>query len=114
MKKQILIAMLTLVTLVPAMSFAKITDFDALITENSKAQKELHSNLKGNIKEAREEAAQANVRERIVVVENSGTSYNAPTKTDLLAFKKEKRSHRASEEKQFERLANEMRSSSNE
>lgn len=111
MKKQILVAM---VTLIPALSFAKITDFGDLITENAKVQKELHSNLKGNLNEAREAADASDVRERIVVVENSGGSYNAPTRADLLAFKKEKRTHRASEEKQFERLANEIHSSDNE
>ena len=108
MKKQMMILALTLL---PAISFAKVTDFDDIITENFKAQSELHTTVKGNINEARtaDENTKEQPRERIVVVEKSGTRYNSPTKADLLAFKKEKRSHRASEEKQFERLANEMR-----
>lgn len=105
MKKQVLV---TIISMIPAMSFAKISDFNALITENVKAQDELHSTVKHNINETREAV---NVRERIVVVENSGTSYNAPTSKDLLAFKKEKSNHRASEGKQFERLANEISNS---
>lgn len=107
MKKQLLI---TVMTLIPAMSFAKVSDFNELISENVKAQNELHSAVRNNVIEAREATAAAQLRERIVVVENSGTSYNAPTKKDLLAFKKEKRSHRASEDKQFERLAHEVNS----
>jgi len=108
MKKQVLV---TVIAMIPAMSFAKISDFNALISENVKAQNELHSTVQHNINDARETAAAAELRERIVVVENSGTSYNAPTHKDLLAFKKEKRSHRASEAKQFERLASEIHSS---
>ncbi|MBV2167529.1 MAG: hypothetical protein KUL82_02370 [Bdellovibrio sp.] len=107
MKKQVLA---TVIAMIPALGFAKVSDFNALITENVKVQNELHSTVKHNMEEAREGVAAADVRERIVVVENSGVSYNAPTKKDLLAFKKEKRSHRASEEKQFERLANEINS----
>ncbi|WP_374033111.1 hypothetical protein ACES2I_09580 [Bdellovibrio bacteriovorus] len=106
MKKQVVIAVMTLI---PAISFAKISDFNALISENSKAQNELHNTVQHNLEASREQAAAAQVRERIVVVENSGSSYNAPTRKDLLAFKKEKISHRASEEKQFDRLASEIR-----
>ncbi|MEK2645532.1 hypothetical protein [Bdellovibrio sp. BCCA] len=107
MKKQLLV---TVIAMIPAMSFAKISDFNALISENVKAQNELHSTVKHNLDDARDAVAAAQVRERIVVVENSGVTYNAPTKKDLLAFKKEKRSHRASEGKQFERLASEINS----
>lgn len=109
MKKQVLIAVMTLI---PAVSFAKISDFDAMINENVKAQNELHSTVKTNLHEAKsatEEGALNVPRDRIVVVENSGVSYNAPTKKDMLAFKKERRNHRASESKQFDRLANEIR-----
>lgn len=111
MKKQLLIAAMTLI---PAMSFAKISDFDAMINDNVKAQNELHSTVKTNLNEAKsatEEGALQVPRERIVVVENSGVSYNSATKDDLKKFKKERRSHRASEDKQFKRLANEIRAS---
>lgn len=107
MKKQVLVAIMTLV---PAISFAKIQDFNALISENVKAQNELHQSVQANVETTREQIAAQNIRERIVVVENSGESYNAPTRKDLLAFKKEKRSHRASEQKQFDRLATEINS----
>lgn len=107
MKKQVVIAVMTLI---PAISFAKISDFNALITDNVKAQSELHHTVQDNLGATREKLAAQNVRERIVVVENSGSSYNAPTRKDLLAFKKEKINHRASEKKQFDRLATEIRS----
>ncbi|MGZ3770538.1 MAG: hypothetical protein ACXVCP_00725 [Bdellovibrio sp.] len=106
MKKQVLV---TILMIVPSFGFAKVSDFDSLITENVKAQAELHSTVKNNVRDTRDAVANSN-RERIVVVENPGKSYNAPTKADLLAFKKEKSHYRASEEKQFERLANEINS----
>jgi hypothetical protein len=106
MRKQLLIAAMTLI---PAMSFAKVSDFGEMITENVKAQNELHETVRHNVDDAREVAAK-NTRQRIVVVENSGTSYNAPTRKDMLVFKKEKTDFRASESKSFERLANEIHS----
>lgn len=107
MKKQILVAVLTMI---PVMGFAKVSDFNELIKENVKAQNELHSTVKNNVGDARDAVADQKMRERIVVVEKSGQSYHSPTKKDLLAFKKEKSHYRASEQKQFERLANEIRS----
>lgn len=107
MKKQ---ALSLLVAMMPLVSFAKVSDFNALINDNSKAQTELHSSVKNTLGEAREASAKENVRERIVMVENTGSSYNAPTRKDFLAFQKEKKTHKASEEKQFDRLANEIHS----
>lgn len=106
MKKQFL---LSIIVMIPSLGFAKISDFNALITENVKAQKNLHSTVQNNVSESREATEAPKMRPRIVVVENSGRSYNAPTRKDLLVFKKERSHHRASEKKQFERLANEVR-----
>lgn len=106
MKKQAIIAILSLI---PAVSMAKISDFNALIGENVKAQSELHNSVQSQLNEARDKVAAEKIRERIVIVENSAGSYNAPTRKDLLAFKKEKTNHRVSEKKQFERLATEIR-----
>ena len=104
MKKQ---ALIILIALVPAVSFAKVSDFNALITENMNAQSALHNEVQGHVKAAK---ADSNIRERMVFVENTSGSYNAPTRGDMLAFKKEKTFHRASEQKQFERLATEVNS----
>lgn len=106
MKKQVLI---TFLSLIPAIGFAKVADFDSLISDNVKAQGELHSAVKKNINEARGDVL-SNKRERIVVVETAQTSYNAPTRKDFLAFKKERSFHRPSEDKSFERLATELNS----
>ncbi len=100
MKKQLLVSV---IAMIPAMGFAKVADFNAMIADNMKEQSQLHSTVKTNVGEARDEA-----RERIVIVENNGGSYNAPTKKALLAFDKEKKSFAPSQQKQFDRLANEI------
>lgn len=106
MKKQVLVA---IIALVPTMGFAKVTDFNALISENVQTQKELHSTVKHNVQEAKEATEQENgKREKIVVVDNSRETYNAPTKKDLLVFEKERTFHRISDEKQLDRLATEL------
>ncbi|WP_413556986.1 hypothetical protein [Bdellovibrio sp. HCB209] len=105
MKKQVLIA---LMTLIPMTSFAKVADFGSMITENAAAQKELHESVRGNLQETREVVAKD--REKIVIVEAKGTSYNSPTNKEMLRFAKEKSSAAPSQDKQFDRLANEIRS----
>lgn len=104
MKKQILFAV---VAMIPALSFAKVADFNALITDNMKAQTELHTTVTGNMADTRKAVVDANIKERIVIVENSGTSYNSPTRKDMLAFKKEKTFFRAGDSS--ERVASELR-----
>lgn len=107
MKKQILAAV---VAMIPALSFAKITDFNSLISENTQAQKELHTTVKSNVKDAREVAEIGGKREKVVLVESASGTYNAPTKKDLLVFEKEKSYHRASDSQQADRLATELSS----
>lgn len=107
MKKQIL---LIVVAVVPSLSFAKVTDFNSLISENTQAQKELHSVVKSNVKDAREVAELGGKREKVIVVESVSAAYNAPTKKDLLVFEKEKSYHRASDNQQVDRLATELSS----
>ncbi|HEX7674251.1 MAG TPA: hypothetical protein VF412_08770 [Bdellovibrio sp.] len=103
MKKQLLV---TVIAMIPAMSFAKVSDFNAMIAENIKEQNQLHSTVTENVGEARQAS---NTHERIVIVENNpSTSYNAPTKKDLLAFKKEKKNFEPSQKKQLDRLATEI------
>lgn len=101
MKKSILF----LVALtIPAISFAKVSDFNAMIADNMKDQTELHSEIKNQMPSKKIQA-----RQRMVVVEQGRQdSFNAETRKDMLVFRKEKISHRASEDKAFERIANEM------
>ena len=51
MKKQLLV---TVIALVPAMGFAKVSDFNAMIADNMKEQNQLHSEVKNNVIEAYE------------------------------------------------------------
>ncbi len=105
MKKQILIA---IALMIPATGFARVADFNALITDNMKAQGELHSTVTENIKETRKNVANAKPRERIVIVEKSQESMVSPTSKSFLAFKKESKEYRANETLQFDRLAAEI------
>ncbi len=108
MKKQILTAV---IALIPSLGFAKVADFNALISENMNAQQELHTELADSLQTSRKAVQKKNQRHRIVIVEEKGSSYNAPTRKDLLAFKKEKVQHRANDKKMQERFANELNSS---
>lgn len=100
---------LTLMALLPTISFAKVADFNTLISENSKAQKELHSTVKQNVQEARDAASlDLTKRERMVFVDKERGTINSPTKKDMLVYQKEKTFHRSSEEKRLELLANEL------
>lgn len=105
MKKQLLV---TILVLAPVMGFAKVADFNALITENAQDQKQLHSEVKNNFQDLRGAVAPKEIRQRVVVVDEDTTTYNAPTREEHLKFKKEKYSHRHSEAKEFERLASEI------
>ena len=108
MKKQILA---TVIVMMPALGFAKVSDFNAIIADNMKEQTQLHNTVQGEVIEARQVSRKTNVRDRIVIVENSSTTYNAPTKKDLLKFKKEKQGYSASQQEQLGRLANEIHNS---
>lgn len=102
MKKSFVTALLALF---PAVGFAKVTDFNALISDNAKTQRELHANVQGTLEKER---VRPQPRQRIVVVESSGKSYHSPTQEGALAFSKTKNNHKASEKRQFERLASEF------
>jgi hypothetical protein len=104
MKKQFITA---LVTILPAVSFAKVADFNALISDNMTAQTELHTTVRKNVQVAN---SQKNIKEKIVIVDNTKSSYTAPSRRDLLRFKKEMQHNDVSQSKQFERVANEMNS----
>lgn len=102
MKKMILmIAMIA-----PLISFAKVGDFNDLINENSKAQTDLHQNLRQDLDSTRM-AYKQEVKEKYIV-DNSRTTINVPTSKSLLTFKKEKKYYRASEEQKQKRLAEEF------
>lgn len=94
---------------IPAISSAKVEDFNAMISENSQAQTQLHADLKEQISETRQAQMKAPKKELISVADDHGNSINSPTKKSLLTFQKEAVHYRASEEKQMQRLANEIK-----
>lgn len=102
-------ALIMILSILPATGFAKISDFNAMISENMKQQSELHGSVKNNVAEARDSVESEGVRKRMVVVDDSKSSYNSPTQKELLAFSKEKKRNTLHEEKkQFGRLATEI------
>lgn len=96
---------LVVALMIPAVSSAKVEDFNALINENAKSQQELHTELKGQMKVTRQ--AQAKAPQKAVV---DVASVNSFTNKSMLTFEKETVEYRPSESKRMQRLANEIRS----
>jgi hypothetical protein len=84
---------------------AKVGDFNTLIVENSKAQTELHQNLKQDLNTTR---LAVKAGEEKYIVDSSSNSINVPTAKALLTFQKEKKYYRASEVQKQKRLAEEL------
>lgn len=97
---------LILAFLSPLAALAKVGDFNSLITENSKAQNELHQSLKQDLDTTRMAYKQETTQKYIV--DNDTKTINVPTSKSLLTFKKEKKYYRASEEQKQKRLAEEL------
>jgi len=111
MKKQMLLAVSLLVTTLSVS--AKVGDFNSLINENSKAQKELHQNLKQNLEVVQAEAQKSQntpveQSDEKYVVDRASDTVNVPTSKSFLTFTKEKKYHRPSEAQQQKRLAEEL------
>ena len=105
MKKLMTIAIMTLV---PMVGFAKVSDFNSMITENTSAQSQLHTSVKANMGAARIAAKDKRKgTERIAVNEEAGDTYNSPTSKKALTFHKEK-AQNVNQEADFERLATEL------
>ena len=97
---------LTVGFLIAISATAKVGDFNSLINENSKAQNELHQNLKQDLETTR--MAYQHDKVDNFIVDNESNSINVPTTKSFLTFKKEKKYYRASEEQKQKRLAEEM------
>ena len=99
---------LVVAMIIPAVSSAKVEDFNAMITENAKSQEVLHADLKEQIQETRQ--AQLNVsKKEMFQVAGDINSVNAPTSKTFLTFEKEAIEYRPSESKKMKRLANEIK-----
>ncbi len=97
------------VMMIPAISSAKIEDFNTMINENSQAQIQLRNDLKESLGSAQQ--AQAKAPKKMIEIANefeNGT--NSQTKKSMLTFDKETIHYRASEAKKMNRLANEIKS----
>jgi hypothetical protein len=99
---------LVVAMMIPAISSAKVEDFNAMINENSQAQVQLRNDLKEQMGSTRQAQMKA-PKEVLEVASEYGNSFNAPTKKSMLTFDKETVHYRASGSKQMNRLADEMK-----
>jgi hypothetical protein len=100
-----------IIATIPLLSWAKVANFNSLIEENSQAQKSLQHSLATPPPEiATEPAENALGENNMNTVVLSNISYNAPTDKKALKFKKELTQRRASDKKDQERLAEEIKS----
>jgi hypothetical protein len=93
---------------IPAISSAKVEDFNAMINENSNAQIQLRQDLNEQMGSTRQAQMKA-PKEIIELASEYGDSVNSPTKKSMLTFDKEIVHYRHSEAKQMNRLANEFK-----
>lgn len=94
------------VILLPLVVSAKVGDFNELIKDTQTSQQQLHTDLRNGLDMSR--IAIQNAIKPQVVVDSESYQVNSPTNSDILKFDKEKRSYRASQKKQDERLAEEL------
>jgi hypothetical protein len=104
LKSLALISMMVLGTQAYA---AEAVDFDAIIKENSKAQNQLHKQIKETVDSSRI-AAQTPDTGSQVIADNGAQSVHVRTKKDMLTFAKEKKHSAASQKQNDKRLAQEF------
>lgn len=107
MKKTMIILALSL----PFGAFAKVADFNALIRENSAAQKELHKEVRANVDEGRLAVQEDSDRSSTLADRVEPATVNVRSGKNLLRFKKEIVDHQAEQKDLERRLANEFKSS---
>ena len=103
MKKAIL-----MILMMSSVVNAKVSDFNSLIDENTAAQKQLHTEVRGGVDQTR--MALKDPKDSTVIVDNSNESMNVPTSKNMLRFKKEISEQQAPDKKQQNRLATEFKS----
>lgn len=108
---------LILTLIIGLSSFAKVQDFNSLISEDSKAQKELHSKLKTQVYSQKEIDARNNIvrnqkeEDQIPVVfyDEGASQVAAPSKDKYFRYNKELRQKSANPKKNQHRVAKELR-----
>lgn len=111
-------AMIFILAVVSAFSaFAKVSNFQSLISENQEQQKQLHRDIETQVQISRE----LNIKKRVSVVETQiaemspdVATYVPRTRAEILRFKKERSAFEASPVKQQDRLANELKQADQE
>jgi nitrogen-specific signal transduction histidine kinase len=104
MKKVLLTVVTVLATSLSALAG---TDFNSLIVENSKAQNELHDQIKSNVDEVKI-AVQDRVQDGSKTVSIAAETIHVNTDKKFLTFAKEKKYYKPSEAKAQKRLAEEF------
>ena len=84
---------------------AKVNNFNNLIEENSRAQNELHTDLKQNLADT-QVAVQVEKNDRFVV-DTAGT-INVPTRKSFLTYRKNKTDYSTTTSEAQKRLAQEL------
>lgn len=97
---------LTVASLITSQAFA--VDFNSIIVENTKAQKELHAQVKESVKDVKIAALEQRNKYQ-VVADNDSTSINVKTEKDFLTFAKEKKQSKPSGLQNDKRLAQELK-----
>jgi hypothetical protein len=99
-----------------SLAYAKVEDFNAIINEDIKAQKELHQQFKNQVnkdnvalqQELNNTKKPAKVRE-VFIVDNVETNYIAPSSNNFLKFNKELKQKSQNERKNQHRVAKEIK-----
>lgn len=102
--------MMVMASVIASLSFAKVSDFNALINDNISAQKELHGEVRKQVN-ATDQAFRNDAEKReasSMVVETDSTQINSPTSEKMLKFKKEKNQATISRKKQLDRVSQEF------
>lgn len=98
-------------------AFAKVSDFNALISEDTKAQKELHKKVRSQVYTQQELDARKNLvrnkkiqtNKSIVFYDEAQTEFNSPTNEKLFRFKKETKQKTTNPRKNQHRVAKELK-----
>ncbi len=99
-----------LLILTASVSFAKVSDFHSLITDNISAQNELHGQVQKQMKVTRESLNPGPASS--LVVESDQTQINSPTSQKMLRYRKEAGTKSVPQKKQLDRLSQEFNDAS--
>lgn len=93
-----------------SLSQAKVSDFGSLINENISAQKELHGEVRKQMRVTQESLNPGPAT--TMVVESDQRNINTPTSQKMLRYRKETASKSVSQKKQMDRVSQEFNDAS--